>query len=710
MKNPKVARSMWSWVVATILLCGASRPAIAQDRLKLMSGYEQYRKMQAQIPNSVKLGSLEVKWEEDGKAFTYQKEGKTYRYGVAARKAVAVTGAQTRPASGPAGGGRRGRGGGPPRGRQLASALSPDGKFRALCRDRNVYLRDVSGGEEISITTDGSEKSRIKNGAASWVYGEELEQTTAMWWSPDSTRIAFYRFDETHVPDFYLQLNQTRPHDGLGVEAYPLPGDPNPLVDLLVYDVNSKTTVKVDVRDGRPFDDSTIGHYVYHVSWSQDGSSLLFYRTNRRQNVMEFVAADPRIGACRVIVHEQWPPSWVENIPTVQFLKDGKRFVWSSQRTGWKNFYLYDLDGRLLATLTDHAFDAADIARIDEEHGTFFYTARDGDNPMKLQLHRVKLDGTGNERLTDPAFNHEVDVAPDGTCFIDIAQTHDSPPVTRLVDAQGRIVDELVASDLTRFEQLGLRRVELISFKAADGQTDLYGMLQRPSSFDPNKKYPLLVSVYAGPVTNAARETFTRSSPLTELGFLVASFDSRSAGGRGKRALDSIYEHLGRTEIDDQAAGVKSLWERPYLDKTRVGIFGTSYGGYAAAMCLLRYPDVYRAACCSSPVTDFRDYDSIYTERYMWLPDQDREGYDAASLMTYAANLKGRLMLYYGTADNNVHPSNTLQFIAALQRAGSNFDLQVGPDRGHSGMNQERMMEFFIENLGAAAAGPEMRQ
>jgi dipeptidyl-peptidase-4 len=325
--------------------------------------------------------------------------------------------------------------------------------------------------------------------------------------------------------------------------------------------------------------------------------------------------------------------------------------------------------------------------------------ARSGDNPMKLQLHRVGLDGKGDQRLTDPAYYHTVNLAPDGRHIIDVAQTHSSPPVTRLLDAEGKVLAELAQSDLTAFDQLGLQRVELLKFKAADGETDLYGLLHRPSNFDPSKKYPLLVSVYAGPGTNGARETFATPNPLTEYGFLVATFDSRSAGGRGKRFLDAIYLKLGVTEIDDQAAGVKSLWDRPYVDRNRVGIYGTSYGGYASVLCLLRHPDVFQAACASSPVTDYRHYDTIYTERYMWTPQENKAGYDAGSAMTYADKLKGRLMLYYGTADNNVHPSNTLQFIRALQRAGKSFEVQVGPDQGHSAISQPRMMEFFIENL-----------
>jgi dipeptidyl-peptidase 4 len=673
----------------------------AQDRLKTMPGYEQYQKMSREIPGSVKPGLLSVVWKDGGQAFEYRKEGKAYRYTIATRTAAEVgpTGENNPIPPGPLGGRRR-EAGGLERGRQYNSSLSPNEKLKAFYRDRNLWLSDAQGGAETAVTTDGNEKTRVKYGSASWVYGEELDQNTAMWWSPDGKKLAFYRFDESAVTDYFLQLDQTKLQSRMDIEAYPKAGAPNPIADLFIYDLETKKTVRIDVRDGKPFDNSVIGHYVYNVSWSPDGSELLCNRTNRRQNVMEFTACNPETGKCRVVLREEWLPSWTENSPAMRFLKDGKRFIWASERTGWRNFYLYDLSGKLLTDLTNHPFEVvANMVRVDEETGTLYYMARSGDNHMKLQLHRVGLDGKGDKRLTDPAFHHTVDIAPDGKHFIDIAQAHNSPPVTRLVDAEGRVVEELAKSDAAKFDQLGLKRVELIKYKAADGAADLYGLLHFPSNFDPNKKYPLLVSVYAGPATNAARESFTLPNSITEYGFLVATLDSRSAGGRGKKFLDAIYMKLGVVEIDDQAAGVKSLWNRPYVDKNRVGIFGTSYGGYASAMCLLRHPDVFQAAAASSAVTSWHHYDTIYTERYMWTPQENKEGYDAGNAMNHVDKLKGRLMIYYGTADNNVHPNNSMQLIQALQRAGKSFEVQVGPDVGHSGMRQDRMMEFFIENL-----------
>jgi dipeptidyl-peptidase-4 len=730
----------------------------AQDRLPRMPGYDQYQRMQPQIVGSWISGAVNPIWEDNGKAFTYVLTGKRYHFDTLSMKAVesgeaslaAVPGA-ARGASGA----RAGAGGQTPavgrgavtggaeqaqvempatqmsgcpnvavaRGRQAICVLSPDGTHKAFYRDRNLWIASADGSGEKRVTSDGSDGARIKYGVASWVYGEELSQTTAMWWSPDSRKLGFYRFDESQVKDFYLQTNQTDVQDALDVEAYPKSGAPNPIPDVLVYDLASAKSTTIDVRDGRPFDNAVVGHYVYDIRWLPDSSELLLNRANRRQQVVEFAACSPSTAKCRVIVREEWPTGWIDTDggPNPRWLGDHKRFVWESGRNGSNNFYLYDLSGTLIAPLTSNSFDATRIVKIDEAAGVMFYLARDGDNFLKEQLHRVGLDGKGDVRLTDPAFTHSVGtclagggggrggagagtscgISPDNSFIVDVYQRHDQPPATQLLDATGKVVSQIARSDLSRYEQLGFKKAEQFAYKAADGQTTLYGQISFPSNFDASKKYPVLVPVYGGPVafSNLPVESFVPPNATAEYGFLIVNVMYRGVPGTGRRGADALYLKLGQTEMDDMAEGIKALWSRPYVDKARVGIYGTSYGGYTAAMQIVRHPEVFAAASASSPPTDWRNYDSIYTERYMWLPDENREGYDAGRVMTYASNLKGRLLLYYGTADNNVHPSNSLQLIRALQQAGKSFEVQVGPDLPHGSVNNQRMMEFFIDNL-----------
>ena len=703
----QITKTLFSLLaISSLLLIIGFSSVQAQDRLKTMPGYEQYMKMRGQSFSSVKLGEIYATWNENSKSFDYTFDGKKYTFDISKKKAVETGEAQEQQR------GMRGMRGGrgfrpvvqgigprPERGRQWIGALSPDKKLKAFCEERNLYISNEDGSNKYAVTTDGDAKTRIKSGTASWTYGEELAQTTAMWWSPDSKKIAYYRFDESGMPDYYLQYKQLNLYDSVEVEPYTTTGAKNPLVDIYIYDINTKSKVKVDVRDGQPFDDNTIGHYIYGISWTNDGKELIFHRTNRLQNTMELCAANPETGKVRVIIKEEQPQSFTVNSPTMEFLKDQNRFIWESERNGFNNYYLYDLSGKLIATLTNHQFEVAGIVKVDEDSKTLYYMARDGENHMKVQLHKVGLDGKGDKRLTDPDYNHSVTISPDNKYFIDVAQTHDVAPFTQLVDMKGKVIDVIVKSDLTKFEQLGLKKVEMITFKSKDGKYDLYGMLQFPSNFDPNKKYPVLVSVYGGPGTNAASERFTIPSALTEYGFIIASFDSRGCAQRGKKLLDEIYGHMGSVEMEDQAEGVKSLYSRPYIDKERVGIYGTSYGGASSATCILKFPDVFQAACANSGVYDWRNYDNIYTERTNGLPDANKAGYDAGSPMNYVDNLKGRLMLYYGTSDNNVHPSNSMQLIQALQKAGKSFEVQVGPDKGHTAVNTDRMMEFFIENL-----------
>ena len=501
------SRSLLSLGLIIVLVCTAHL-SMAQDKLKKMPGYDQYRSVAPQIRGSYVSGQLSVNWADDGKSFEYMRDGKLWKYDVKSKKANDMGAAPPPPP--------RTRGDRPARGRQYASAVSPDGKLKAFTKDRNMYLSNPDGSNVVAITTDGNDDNQIKYGIATWVYGEELGQNTAMWWSPDSKKIAFYRFEEKHVDKYYVLLDQVNLYDSLEIMSYPKVGAPNLPVDIMLYDLETKKMSKFYTRDGRPFKDGAMGTYLYGVDWTPDGKDLLFHSTNRKQDIMEYRAGDPNSGKTRVVVREQWLPSFTRNTPEIKVLEDGQRFIWASERTGFNNYYLYNFDGRLINAITQHDFEVANIVKVDEKAGELYYMARSGENHMKMQLHRVKLDGTKDIRLTDLAFNHSVTIAPDNKNFIDVAQTHDTPPFTNLVNAKGKVVAELAKSDMSKFEQLGLKKVEAFTFTAADGKTELHGLLHFPSNFDPNKKYPLLLANYGGPSTNEFSENFTLPNSLTE--------------------------------------------------------------------------------------------------------------------------------------------------------------------------------------------------
>jgi len=688
----RITKNVIGLLLITVFMLVSINNLNAQDKLKSMPGYDQYQKIAPQIRSSVKLGGLSVKWSDDGSSFEYTQDKKLVQYTVKTKKIVEL-GTAPEPT-------RSFRmAGAPARGRQFASAISPDGKLKAFTKDRNMYVSNADGSNIMSITSDGNDVNQVKYGIATWVYGEELDQNTAMWWSPDSKKVAFYKFDEKNAKKYYVLLDQLQIQDSLEIEAYPKVGAANLPVDLMMYDLDTKKLIQLDIRDGKPYKDGELGTYIYSISWTPNGKELLYHSTNRKQDIMELRAADPQTGKSRTIIHEEWLPSYTNNEPEMYILIDGNRFIWASERTGFTNYYLYDFNGKLINAITNHPFEVSGIVKADEKEGILYYMARSGDNHMKMQLHSVKLDGTKDVRITDPSYNHNVTISPDFKFIVDASQTHDIPPFTRIIDMKGKKVAELAKSDTSKFEALGLKKVEVFTFTSADGITQLHGMIHYPSNFDPLKKYPVILSNYGGPATNAFRETFTYPDALTEYGFIVLNIDGRNVAGRGKKLLDQLYGNLGIVEMDDFAAGVKSLYNRPYINKDRVGVYGTSYGGTTAATLLFRYPDVFHAAVANSAVTDWRNYDNVYTERFMNLLENNLNGYDKSSLMPMVKNMKGELMIFYGTADNNVHPSNSLQLIKALQKEGKSFELQLEPDGGHTAMNRERMMEFFIEHL-----------
>ena len=582
-----------------------------------------------------------------------------------------------------------------PRAQQRRSERSPDGSMTAIYKDYNLWIRRQNSVDLIPITTEGS--NRVRYGTGCWVYGEELDQDTAMWWSPDSSKLAFYEIDERSMQDYVITTDNTKRYTSTKTVRYPKAGDKNPRARLLIYDFKTQQTKRIPINDPNV-------EYIYNVRFSPNGKLLLFNQANRNQSRLDVVATDVDTGTSRVIVTET-QPTWQNYDPTMFVLNEGNSFVWETERTGWKNFELRDFSGNTINQLSEFAnFPCDKIEWIDEGAGLMYYSAFSDANPYNRQLHRCRLDGTQQTRITTASQSHSnFHISPDHHWVVATAERFDQPRITVLYSTDKS--DGKFAGGVSLVPKPAstpaANNNELVHFLADDGQTKIFATLQKPSNFDSRKKYPLLIDVYGGPLTQGISNEFTSTNPICELGFLVAKIGNRGTIGRGKAFESALYKRLGSVELDDQVAGVGHLTARPYIDADRVGIYGHSYGGYLTALALLKYPNVFRAGVSGSPVTDWRNYDTIYTERYMQTPAENPTGYDAASCFAYAQQLNSNLLLVHGLVDDNVHPANTWQLIEALQRKDQRFDLMIYPKFDHKveSTYPKLRLEYFYKHL-----------
>jgi dipeptidyl-peptidase-4 len=579
------------------------------------------------------------------------------------------------------------------RGRSYGDVLSPDLKTRAFTRNYNLYVKDLDG-SETALTTDGTED--LRNGFPDWVYPEELGQYQAFWWSPDSKRIAFMQFDESPVAKYPI-VHDVAPMPRYELQGYPVPGANNPIVRLFIVDVASKKILPLETGDD-------LDVYLYRGQWTIDGKEFTYHRLNRFQNRVEIFAADPASGKTRLILKDE-DPCYIDEQTDLVFLKDNQRFLWTSERSGWREIYLYDLTGKLLKQLTSARLPVQSILGIDEANGWVYFTGA-VNNGIESHLFKVRLDGTGFARLTKEPGMHRVNFSPGFGYYTDSYSNYDSPMKAVLCQADGqevKVIGKAVPSQ--EFQDLKLLKPEHFLFKSSDGKYDLDAVLYFPAHFDPQEKYPVILSIYGGPGAKGVANSYNmndNNQALAQLGFLVASCDYRGVSGRGKNFQNLHYLKLGQVEFEDHVAFVKALGQRPYVDTQRVGITGHSYGGYFACLCVLKAPDVFQVGVAGAPVTDWRNYDSIYTERYMRRPQDNPDGYEKGSCLTYAKNLKGNLFIHHGAVDDNVHPANTIQLVQALLKENKKFDLMIYPEQQHGiGFQRypESRVEYFIEHL-----------
>ncbi|GAB3640755.1 S9 family peptidase [Spirosoma arcticum] len=588
-------------------------------------------------------------------------------------------------------------------GKQQYATFSPDGKRVAFMRDNNLFVTDLSVSKETQLTTDGK-RNAIINGGADWVYEEEFSMARAFEWSPDSRRVAWIRFDESRVAEYDMQL-----WGGLyPVEyrfKYPKAGEANSLVTVWIAEVLSGKKVQAQTATETDI-------YLPRIQWTKNANLLSIRRLNRLQNKLDLLHVNATTGQATTVVTES-SPTYVdlEFTDDLTYLNDGKSFLWSSERSGYKHLYLYDLSGKLTQPVTSGSFEVASIAGVDEKNSTIYYTSTEV-SPLERHLYRIGLDGQNKQRLTKLPGTYTANFNPDFSYYLLYHASMDSP--TRVTLRGTQTTDDrriLESNDALKGRLTGyaLAPKQFFQSKAADG-TPLNGWMIKPADFDASgaKKYPVLMFVYGGPGSQTVKDDWdTRDyfwyQTLAQKGYIIVSVDGRGTGGRGNAFRTATYAQLGKLETDDQISAARQLKTLPYVDPARVGIWGWSYGGYMTALCMTLGADVFKAGISVAPVTNWRFYDSIYTERYLKRPQENAGGYDDNSPVTHAAKLRGPYLLVHGTGDDNVHFQNSIAFEDALITAGKQFQSFYYPNRNHgiyggnTRLHLYQMMTDFVE-------------
>lgn len=579
--------------------------------------------------------------------------------------------------------------------------ISPDGSYISFVRKHDLYAIHVSSGRQLRLTTTGSDS--LLNGKLDWVYQEELVGRgifKGYWWGPNSRYIAYLQFDESPVPE-YPMVDWMSVHPELTLMNYPKAGDPNPNVRLGVLPIEDRPeTVWMETGSG---DD----HYLPRVYWLPEGDRLGFMRLNRLQQHLEFLIGDITDGSSDLILEEK-DPYWINIEDQFHFFDSGDRFLWGSERSGYRHLYLYQNDGDLIRQITSGDWVVKNLVGVDEERERIYFTGN-RDNVKEWHLYSIGIDGEDLTRLSTRSGTHDPYLAESGDYYYDKYSDNITPTRISLHSETGEQLRYLEKNDQTGIEKYNLQMPEYSTFTDDSGRT-FYTSLLKPADFDPKEKYPVLIYVYGGPHAQVVERDFGRKrhiwhQMLARRGYLIFSMDNRGSYGRGHHWEQQIYKQMGELELRDQLKGMEYLKSLPYVDSERIGIWGWSYGGYMTLYALTK-SDAFRAGISVAPVTDWHFYDTIYTERYMSLPRLNQEGYRTSAPVNYASGLHGELLLVHGTGDDNVHLQNSIQMVDALVDAGKQFDFMVYPQQKHGiGATEdkihlyEKMTEFLEKNL-----------
>jgi dipeptidyl-peptidase 4 len=578
------------------------------------------------------------------------------------------------------------------------TVFSPDESKIAFTRDHNLFTIDLASGTEKQLTKDGNDL--ILNGYASWVYWEEIfgraTKYKTFWWSPDSKKIAFLRFDDSAVPEFLI-YNSVGTHGEWEKTRYPKVGDPNPGVRLGIVDVE---TGKIEWIANNHEEDI----YIAFPVWTPNSAALTYQVLNRDQDHLEIFSYNLEDNKTKEIYSEE-QETWVEFFSDIYYMKDGSGFIIRSDKNGWRNLYYYDLDGNLISQLTNNDWRTKKLLKVNEESKWVYFTGT-GEKSINQQLYKVKLDGSQQTALTSYDGYHKPNLSPSGANFIDTYSSFHTPTTIELVDGNGQVIRLIYAMDAPAPEGKELCEVEYFTISTDDG-FDLPAYWVLPPDFDATKKYPVIFQIYGGPDHADIRNTYKNPKPrfYAENGIITFVVDHRGSGQFGKKGMNYLHRHLGKWELADYITAVKWLTDHEFIDSTKIGITGGSYGGYMTCLALTKGADYFTDGYASSAVTDWRLYDNVYTERYMDLDTDNKAGYDSTAVMPYADMLKGNLYLAHGDMDDNVHMQNMTQLVNELTNLNKDFQMMIYPGGRHGwGMPKVRhtmreMKEFWIEGF-----------
>jgi dipeptidyl-peptidase-4 len=570
--------------------------------------------------------------------------------------------------------------------------LSPDGKKIAFAKDNDLYVYDIASKKITQITTDGK-KNSIINGITDWVYEEEFAFVRAFDWSADSKKIAFIRFDESDVPEFSMSIFHKELYPKVETFKYPKAGEKNSVVSLHVYDVASASVKPVNLGNYNDF-------YIPKIQWTSDANVLSAIVLNRHQDNLDLLFIDGNTAAAKVVLNEK-DKAYVDVTDKVlTYLKDNS-FIWNSEKDGFNHIYLYDKNGKLKNQVTQGNWEVTAYYGFNEKSKTVFYQSVENGS-INRDIYRIGLDGKNKKRLSSETGTHEATFSPNFDLFIDKFSSATIPTAYTLNEAkagkQVKVIEdnhELAA----KLKNYNLSAKEFFVLKTDKGN-QLNAWILKPKDFDASKKYPVLMFQYSGPGSQQVNNDWNSTDDywfqmLAQQGYIIACVDGRGTGYKGAAFKKVTQKELGKYEVEDQIDAAKVIGNYPYVDKSRIGIWGWSYGGFMASNCLLKGADVFKMAIAVAPVTNWRFYDSIYTERYMQTPQENPTGYDDNSPINHVNKLKGKLLLIHGSGDDNVHVQNSMQMMEALIQANKQFDSQIYPDKNHGIYGGKTRIQLF---------------